>query len=329
LAIYFFCYASKLYLTTMTTLQNFIGGQFVPSSGTVVIDVTDPATGAVVSRCPMSTAADVEAAVRCGSEAFESWKATTIKQRTAIMLKFHALVNKHANELAELIVKENGKNITEALADVAKGNETVEWACSLPQLAPGKTLEVSKGIQCCEIRDPLGVVACIVPFNFPVMVPMWTFPIALTMGNCVILKPSEKVPGAMQRVVELLQEAGLPEGVFQIVHGGVEVVTAICESPGISGVSFVGSSKVAKIVFDKCNARNTRVLALGGAKNHLIAVPDCDVGMAARDIVASFAGCAGQRCMAASVLILVGKGCCKYVTIYDVCGELFFKMIIQ
>jgi acyl-CoA reductase-like NAD-dependent aldehyde dehydrogenase len=223
------------------------------------------------------------------------------------MLKFHALVNKHANELAELIVAENGKNITEALADVAKGNETVEWACSLPQLAPGKLLEVSRGIQCCEYRDALGVVACIVPFNFPVMVPMWTFPIALTMGNCVILKPSEKVPGAMQRVVELLKEAGVPEGVFQIVHGGAEVVTAISEHDDIAAVSFVGSSKVAKIVFDKCNARNKRVLALGGAKNHLIAVPDCDVGMAARDIVASFAGCAGQRCMAASVLVLVGK----------------------
>ncbi|CAE7564655.1 iolA1 [Symbiodinium microadriaticum] len=287
-------------------LNNFIGGQFIPSSGTEAIDVINPATGKVVSRCPLSTAADVQAAVAAGAEAFQSWKTTTIKQRTAIMLKFHALVNQHATELAELIVKENGKNMTEALADVAKGNETVEWSCSLPQLAPGKLLEVSRGIQCAEYRDPLGVVSCIVPFNFPVMVPMWTFPIALTMGNCVILKPSEKVPGAMMRVVELLREAGIPDGVFQIVHGGAEVVNAICESDGIAAVSFVGSSKVAKIVFDKCNSRNKRVLSLGGAKNHLIAVPDCDVGMAARDIVASFAGCAGQRCMAASALILVG-----------------------
>ena len=244
-------------------LQNFINGEFVPSSGTVAIDVVSPADGKVVSRCPMSTSADVETAVAAGVEAFQSWKTTTIKQRTTILLKFHALVNQHANELAELIVKENGKNITEALADVAKGNETVEWACSLPQLAPGRLLEVSRGIQCCEYRDPLGVVGCIVPFNFPVMVPMWTFPIALTMGNCVILKPSEKVPGAMMRVVELLKEAGLPDGVFQIVHGGVEVVNALCESESVAAVSFVGSSKVAQIVFDKCNATNKRVLALG------------------------------------------------------------------
>lgn len=177
------------------------------------------------------------------------------------------------------------------------GNETVEWSTSLPQLATGKILEVSKGITCYDHRAPLGVVAAIVPFNFPFMVPMWTIPISLTMGNCVILKPSEKVPMTMTRVAELLTQAGVPPGVFQIVHGAVEVVTAICDHPDIDAVTFVGSSKVAEIVATKCRGHNKRVLALGGAKNHLIALPDCDVGMTTRDIVASFAGCCGQRCM--------------------------------
>lgn len=167
---------------------------------------------------------------------------------------------------------------------------------------------MSKGITCQEQRVPLGVVGAIVPFNFPAMVPMWTIPISLTMGNCVILKPSEKVPLTMMRISELMVQAGIPPGVFQIVHGGAEVVTSMCDHPDISAVTFVGSSNVAKIVSDRCHAVNKRVLALGGAKNHLVALPDCDVGMVARDIVASFAGCCGQRCMAASALITVGEG---------------------
>jgi malonate-semialdehyde dehydrogenase (acetylating) / methylmalonate-semialdehyde dehydrogenase len=182
----------------------------------------------------------------------------------------------------------------------------VEWSTSLPQLAAGKILEVSRGITCYDSRAPLGVVAAIVPFNFPFMVPMWTIPISLVMGNCVVLKPSEKVPLTMTRVADLLVEAGVPAGVFQIVHGAVDVVTSLCEHPDISAVTFVGSSKVAEIVANKCHLTNKRVLALGGAKNHLIALQDCDVGMTTRDIVASFAGCCGQRCMAASVLIVVG-----------------------
>jgi malonate-semialdehyde dehydrogenase (acetylating)/methylmalonate-semialdehyde dehydrogenase len=194
------------------------------------------------------------------------------------------------------------------MADVAKGNETVEWATSLPQLAAGRTLMVSGGITCQENRVPLGVVGAIVPFNFPAMVPMWTVPISLTMGNCVILKPSEKVPTTMMRMAELLTEAGLPAGVFQIVHGAVDVVTALCDHPQVSAVTFVGSSKVANIVATKCRNLNKRVLALGGAKNHLIALPDCDVGMTCKDVVASFAGCCGQRCMAASVLLVMRDG---------------------
>ena len=182
---------------------------------------------------------------------------------------------------------------------------------------------INRGITCAEFRDPIGVVGCIVPFNFPVMVPLWTVPIALVMGNCVICKPSEKVPAGVQRMAELFKEAGLPDGVFQVVHGTAEAVTSLCKHPDIAAISFVGSSKVGKIVTDLCNESNKRILALGGAKNHLIAVPDCDVGMAARDVVASFAGCAGQRCMAASVLVLVDEGDSEN----SVCNELLETVV--
>jgi len=292
---------------SVAPVNNFIGGKFVPSRATKFVDVINPADSAVIARVPLSSAEEVDEAVRIGKNAFESWKELTTKQRAGIMFKFHELVDKHSDELAQIIVKENGKNMTEALAEVAKANETVEWPCSLPQLACGKILEVSKGITCQESREPLGVVSCIVPFNFPCMVPMWTIPISLTVGNCVICKPSEKVPSGMMRMAELMVEAGVPAGVFQIVHGAVDVVNAICDHPDIVAVSFVGSSKVAEIVSHRCHKINKRVLALGGAKNHLIALPDCDIGMASRDVVVSFAGCCGQRCMAASALIIVGE----------------------
>lgn len=286
--------------------ENLIDGAFVGPKSKQYLDVTSPSTGDVIGKCALSGAEDVDKAVKCGQEAFQEWRQTTVKARAAIMLKFHSLMVQHQEELADLVVKENGKNRTEALASVLKGNETVEYACSLPQLVQGRTLLVSRGITCQEVRDPLGVVACIVPFNFPIMVPMWTIPIALTMGNCVILKPSEKVPFTMARVAELLLEAGVPKGVFQIVNGTVDPVTSLCDHPGVAAVTFVGSSRVAQIVSRRCRALDKRVLALGGAKNHLVALEDADDDVASKDIVASYAGCAGQRCMAASVLLLVG-----------------------
>ena len=186
-------------------------------------------------------------------------------------------------------------------------DRTVEWACSLPQLAQGKHLKVSNGIHCHEVVEPLGVVASVVPFNFPIMVPLWTVPIALTMGNCVILKPSEKTPFTMARCAQLFHEAGVPPGVFQVVHGAVDAVLGLCDHPRVEALTFVGSSRVAKLVAARCHGHHKRVLALGGAKNHLVAVPDCDVDMASSDITSSFAGCAGQRCMAASALVTVGE----------------------
>jgi len=254
----------------------------------------------------LSNKVDVDSAVAAATEAFPSWSGLTIKSRAAIMLKFHNLVKENANQLAELIVKENGKNITEALADVAKGNETVEYACSLPQLSQGKTLRVSREVQCTDRRDPLGVCASIVPFNFPFMVPMWTLPIALVCGNTVVLKPSEKVPMTLYKTMDFLKEAGVPDGVVNLIQGTKESVESLIDHPDVRAVTFVGSSPIASIVSSRCYALNKRCVALGGAKNHLVALPDCDVNETSKDIVVSFAGCAGQRCMAASVLLTVG-----------------------
>jgi malonate-semialdehyde dehydrogenase (acetylating)/methylmalonate-semialdehyde dehydrogenase len=203
--------------------------------------------------------------------------------------------------------EENGKTMDEALAEVEKCVELTEFACSLPQLVTGEILEVSKGVECRTEHVPLGVVASIVPFNFPSMVPNWTIPNAIALGNCMILKPSEKVPLSAGRIAELLKEAGLPDGVFNIVHGDVQMVEAICDHPQIEAVSFVGSTKVAKIVYQRATSSYKRCLALGGAKNHLMVMPDAIPGMTAQNVAASMSGCAGQRCMAASAMVAVGE----------------------
>jgi len=287
-------------------IDNFINGEFVPPSTGQYMDVTAPATGKVCAKVAVSSISDVEKAVAAAKAAFPAWSSLTIKSRAAKMFKLHHLIQQNAEELAKLATLENGKTMMESLASVAKGNETVEWACSLPHIAQGKTLMVSRGVQCQDQLDPVGVVASIVPFNFPIMVPMWTVPIALTVGNVVICKPSEKCPMTMNLVAKLMKEAGIPDGVFQIINGQVEAVNGIIDSPDVSAVTFVGSSKVAEIVYKRAHALGKKVLSLGGAKNHLIANPDRDIEMTAMDITSSFAGCAGQRCMAASVLLTIG-----------------------
>jgi len=294
--------------SSLTVVDNYINGTFVPPTTNAYLPVTSPTTSTAIGSVALSSKSDVNAAVSAASAAFPSWSALTIKSRAAIMLKFHGLLRDHAAELAQLIVRENGKNMTEALADVAKGNETVEYACSLPQLAQGKTLKVSSAVSCTDSRVPLGVIASIVPFNFPLMVPMWTVPIALVMGNTVVLKPSEKVPLTMRRVAELVKDSGFPDGVFNMVQGTREVVEGLIDHDDVKAVTFVGSSPVASLVASRCRNLNKRVTALGGAKNHLIALPDCETEGASSDIVVSYAGCAGQRCMAASVLLIVGEG---------------------
>jgi malonate-semialdehyde dehydrogenase (acetylating)/methylmalonate-semialdehyde dehydrogenase len=287
-------------------VANYLNGTFVEDT-LPGLDVYDPSEGKVISRVPLSTHQEVDRAVESARAAFPGWSATPIKERVQVFYRYKALLEAHLDELAALISEENGKIASEARAEVLKAAELTEFACSLPQIVPGEVLEVSRGVECRIERYPLGVVAAITPFNFPNMVPNWSIPNAIALGNCLVLKPSELVPLSAGRIAELLREAGLPEGVFQVVHGGREAVEAICDHPGIEAISFVGSTKVAKIVYRRGTATLKRVLALGGAKNHLIVMPDADLDMTAGNVVASMSGCAGQRCMAASVMVAVDK----------------------
>ena len=285
-------------------VQNCIGGAFV-SPDAPKLDVYDPSSGKILSRVPLSSARDVDAAVSAATAAFRGWSATPIKERVQVLYRYKALLETNIDELAALVTEENGKIASEARAEVLKSAELTEFACSLPQIVTGEVLEVSRGVECRVEHYPVGVVAAITPFNFPNMVPNWSIPNAIALGNCLILKPSELVPLSARRIVELLHDAGLPPGVLQVVHGGQEVVEAICDHPGISAVSFVGSTRVAQIVYRRATSNLKRCLALGGAKNHLIVMPDADREMTATNVVASMSGCAGQRCMAASVMVAV------------------------
>jgi malonate-semialdehyde dehydrogenase (acetylating) / methylmalonate-semialdehyde dehydrogenase len=288
-------------------LKNYINGQFVPSLTKRTMEVVSPLDGAVLTEVPMSTNEDLSNAVEAARAAFHKWSKTPIKERVQVFFRYKFLLEKNLKELAELCSEENGKTYGESVAEIEKCIELTEFACSLPQLVTGEVLEVSKGVECRTEHVPLGVVASIVPFNFPSMVPNWTIPNAIALGNCMIIKPSEKVPISCGRIAELLTEAGLPAGVFNVVHGDVEIVEAICDHPGIEAVSFVGSTKVAKIVYQRATNNYKRCLALGGAKNHLMVMPDAIPGMTAQNVAASMSGCAGQRCMAASAMIGVGN----------------------
>jgi len=287
-------------------VENYIGGRFVPAQRDH-LDVFNPADGAVISKVPLSSAAEVDAAVKASRKAFPSWSATPIKERVQVFFRYKTLLEQNIDELAALVTEENGKVDSEARAEVLKSAELTEFACSLPQITAGEVLEVSRGVECRIERYPIGVVASITPFNFPNMVPNWTIPNAIALGNCMILKPSELVPMSAGRIAELLRKAGLPDGVLNVVHGGQATVEAICDHPDIEGISFVGSTRVAKIVYRRGTSSLKRVLALGGAKNHLIVMPDAAPEMTASNVVASMSGCAGQRCMAASVMMAVGK----------------------
>jgi malonate-semialdehyde dehydrogenase (acetylating)/methylmalonate-semialdehyde dehydrogenase len=287
-------------------VSNYLDGSFVVDD-LPALDVYNPSEGSVISRVPLSSHREVDRAVASATAAFPAWSSTPIKERVQVFYRYKALLERHLDELAALVTEENGKIASEARAEVLKSAELTEFACSLPQIVPGEVLEVSRGVECRIERYPLGVVAAITPFNFPNMVPNWSIPNAIALGNCFILKPSELVPLSAGRIAELLHEAGLPEGVLQIVNGGKEAVEAICDHAGIEAISFVGSTKVAKVVYRRGTATLKRVLALGGAKNHLIVMPDADLEMTAGNVVASMSGCAGQRCMAASVMVAVSK----------------------
>ena len=289
-----------------TAIQNYINGQFAKPTSERTMEVISPLNGALLSTVPMSTANDLNIAVRVAKAAFPAWSNTPIKERVQVFYKYKTLLEKNLNELALLCSEENGKTFGEAVAEIEKSIELTEFATSLPQLVTGELLEVSRGVECRTERVALGVVASIVPFNFPSMVPNWTLPNAIALGHCMIMKQSEKVPLSCGKLAELLKEAGLPDGVFNIGHGDVEIVEAICDHPDIEAISFVGSTKVAKIVYQRATSNFKRCLALGGAKNHLMVLPDAIPAMTAQNVAASMSGCAGQRCMAASAMIGVG-----------------------
>ncbi len=270
-------------------------------------EVTDPATGEVVARVPFATADDVDRAVQAAAKAGKEWGAASLTKRAQVMFAFRELVNAHKDELAALITREHGKVLSDARGEVTRGLEVIEFACGLGHLLKGEnTPQVSGGVDSHSLRQPLGVVAGITPFNFPVMVPLWMAPVAVACGNAFILKPSEQDPSPSLRLAELFSEAGLPDGVFSVVHGDKEAVDAILHHPGISGVSFVGSTPVAKYIYETGTANGKRVQALGGAKNHALVLPDADLDLAADGLVSAAYGSAGQRCMAVSVAVTVG-----------------------
>ena len=286
----------------LSEVKNYIDGKF-ERNGQSSMDVISPIDGSVISTLPLSTYDDVDKAVQAAKSAFINWSSMTLKERVQIFFRYRALLEKHMDELTKLVQLENGKTYGEAKAEVEKSMELCEFAVSMPQIVVNEVQEVSKGVECRIERKPLGVVASITPFNFPNMVPNWTMPNALVLGNTMVMKPSEVVPLSTVRMAELLEEAGLPNGVFNLVNGGKEVVEAICDHPDIEAVSFVGSTKVAKIVYKRATSNLKRCVALGGAKNHLLVFPDANPEMTASNVVASMSGCAGQRCMAASVMV--------------------------
>lgn len=287
-------------------IQNWIGGAYESSDASQYGKIFSPYTGEVIGEYPLGTASDVDRAVQSAKAAFPAWQKTNIKNRVQVMFRLKELIERDIDELSNLVSMENGKLLSEAKAGILKGIEILEFACSIPNKIAGHFQEVSDGVTCRFTREPLGVVASIAPFNFPFMVPMWTLPIALVVGNTMVLKPSEQVPLSALRLAELFKEAGLPDGVLNVVNGAVDIVEGICDHPEIEALSFVGSTKVAKIVYQRGSNAGKPVIALGGAKNHLICMPDANLGYAPPQIVNSAIGCAGQRCMAASVMVAVG-----------------------
>ncbi len=286
--------------------KNLIGGEWVASKSGKTEDVINPRYAKSMGSLVISNADDVNAAVEAAKAAQKGWAQWPVRERAQVMHKLKQLMDQHVDELSWLLSHENGKTIGQSRGSVLKGIECVEMGASLQNMADGGQLDVSRGVNCKVIHEPIGVVAGVIPFNFPTMVPLWMLPQALVAGNAFILKPSEKVPFGAMRIAELLEEAGLPKGVLNIVNGTKEAVTAIVEHEDIGAVAFVGSTRVAKLLYEKGAKTGKKMLCLGGAKNHLLMVPDADLNLTSTNVVGSFTGCAGQRCMAASVLIAIG-----------------------
>ena len=289
------------------TVSLWIDGEPTAAKSTRLGEVTNPATGNVIRYVPMANAADIDAAVRAAQAALPAWRNTPALRRARVIQKFLTLMQANVKELARLISEEHGKTLPDAIGSIERGVEVVEFACGVPHLLKGEHSEnVGTDVDCYTLRQPVGVCAGITPFNFPAMVPLWMFPMAIACGNTFILKPSEKVPSASMKMAALFQEAGLPDGVFNVVHGDKEAVEAILNHRGIAAVSFVGSTPVAKYIYETCARNGKRVQALGGAKNHAIVLPDADLEFAANALVGAGYGSAGERCMAISSVVAVG-----------------------
>ena len=294
--------------STLRGIPHWIGGKAVAGASGRTANVFNPATGQVQALVPLANAAELNAAVAAAEAAFPAWAAQPPLRRARVLFRFRELFEQHLNDFAELITSEHGKVLSDARGEATRGLEVVEFATGIPHLLKGEFSEqVGPGIDSWSMRQPLGVVAGITPFNFPAMVPMWMFPIALACGNCFILKPSERDPSCSILIAELLKQAGLPDGVFTVVHGDKEAVDGILEHPGIKAVSFVGSTPIAEYVYAKGTSHGKRVQALGGAKNHMIVMPDADLDQAADALVGAAYGSAGERCMAISVAVAVGN----------------------
>jgi malonate-semialdehyde dehydrogenase (acetylating) / methylmalonate-semialdehyde dehydrogenase len=290
------------------TIQHWIAG--APSSGSSIRTgpVWQPATGAQQAQVLYAEPADVQSAVDAAAKAYQEWGNSSLSRRTAVLFAFRQLVHEHLDELAGIVSDEHGKVLSDARGEVQRGLEVIEFACGIPQLLKGDySDQVSTGVDSYSFRQPLGVVAGITPFNFPVMVPCWMHPIAIACGNTFVLKPSERDPSASMRIAELWAQAGLPDGVFNVVHGDKVAVDAILDSRGIAAVSFVGSTPVARYIHERATATGKRVQALGGAKNHAVVLPDADLEFAANHLTAAAFGSAGQRCMAISATVAVGE----------------------
>jgi malonate-semialdehyde dehydrogenase (acetylating) / methylmalonate-semialdehyde dehydrogenase len=288
-------------------LQNYINGAWVSSNSAQTLDVPNPATNEVLTKVPVSSKADVNAAVAAAKEAFTKWKKVPVPKRARILFKYHSLLTDNHEELARLIVQENGKAYKEAYGEVQRGIECVEFASGAPTLMMGETLSgIAEEIDSEMFRYPLGVVGGITPFNFPMMVPLWMFPLAIACGNTFVLKPSERTPILANRLAELFSQAGAPPGVLNVVHGAHDVVNGLLDHEDIAAISFVGSQPVAKYVYERAATKGKRVQALSGAKNHHIVMPDADMDKAVQHIISSTFGSAGQRCMACSAVVVVG-----------------------
>jgi malonate-semialdehyde dehydrogenase (acetylating) / methylmalonate-semialdehyde dehydrogenase len=291
----------------VASVDLWISGKRQPAAGTRHGDVSNPALGQIVRRVPFCNAADIDAAVKSAAAAFPEWRDTPPLRRARVLQKFLQLLQANQKDIARIVTEEHGKTLPDAMGSVQRGIEVVEFACGIPHLLKGEHSEnVGTGVDCHTIRQAIGVCAGITPFNFPVMVPLWMFPVAIACGNTFILKPSEKVPSASMRMAELAKEAGLPDGVLNIVHGDKEAVDAILNHPGIAAVSFVGSTPIAKHIYETCAANGKRVQALGGAKNHAVVLPDADLEFAADALTGAAYGSAGERCMAISAVVAVG-----------------------